>query len=208
MSLDETEAALDALAAGGLRAEATEAWELFERAWPRVIARLDVFLRSLRVSQDLREDCGQAVLFRVWRSRAGYRGDDRSAFLAWMHQICRREHLRLIEARSRGPRTLGDPIGDEDGEVMDLLERHASENDNPTFENAERGDTQRALEECIEGLEAKHREVIEVLYSEDPLTEREAARALERSKSHINVLRREALALLERCLAGKGELSL
>ena len=193
------EEALEALAAGGLRAGAREAWELFEQAWPALSGRLAVILRGLGVPNGIREDCGQATLLRVWRARGTYRGGNRAELYGWLRRIAQREFLRLLDMQTRSPTTETDrlPPGSS-GPVLEL-ESCAD----PTAEGAERSDTRRALEDCLAHLKQPQREVIELLYAADPLTEREAAAALERSKSHVNTLRQQALEALETCLRRK-----
>ncbi len=194
------EGAFEELAAGGLRAGAEEAWELFERAWPALSRRLGGLLRGLGAREDLREDCGQAALLRVWKARTRYRGTGRGELVAWLRTIAQRELLRLLEMKDRLPTTATDRA--EPGEEPAPLEPASSAD--PTADEAARADARGALETCLAELKEAQREVVELLYAADALTEREAAVVLERSKSHVNTLRQQALVALEGCLRRKG----
>jgi RNA polymerase sigma factor (sigma-70 family) len=184
--------ALEALASGGLRGPESGAWGLIQAAWPEVIARTGAFLRSMGVPPDSAEDCGQAALLRVWRFRRSYRGSSLPELLGWMYRICRNEAARRL-----GQREL--PTKDIELEPEAL----ASAGD-PTAQEVEAADALRALEACLGELEPRLRELVELLYAEAPLTEREAEEVLGISKSYVNVLRRKALELLGRCLETKG----
>lgn len=196
------EQALERLAAGGLRGPVDEAHALFEEAWPALTARLAVFQRALRVSEDLWEDCGQAALVRVWRARQGYAGGSLGELMSWLYTTCEREHLRLLE---RAGRRREEPLAVEDTDVLEGA-RSASDalEHDPTADAAARRDERLALEECLERLDQRHRSAVELLYASDGLTEREAAAVLACSKSRVHALRKEALQRLAHCLRAKG----
>lgn len=193
----DAEAALERLAAGALRGPAAEAWELFDRSWPVWTRRLAAFLRSLRVPENLREDCGQNALLRVWRSRETYAGRTASELLGWTHRICQREFHRLLEAEGRAPRREGEP--DETGGAAEP----GDGSDDPATA-ALASDAERALEECLARLEPRRRAAVELLYAADALSERQVAEVLGLSKSAVNVLRQTSLRDLAACLRGKG----
>lgn len=191
--------ALEALGAGALRESPARSWELFDCAWPVIEARVGVFLRSLRLSQEFREDCGQNALLRVWRSRESYRGHSADEFWAWAYRICRHEAFRMAERRGREAVREGDAA--EDAKLEDWAADLARDE---TAEDSEAADEARALEECLAGLDERGRSVVELLYGPDASTERAVAMMLELSKSYVNVLRQKALQALEACLRAKG----
>ena len=200
----------EALGRGALRGPEETAWELFERAWPGILRRLDAFERSLGVPAEFLEDCGQAVLLRVWRFRAGYRGHSAAELAGWMHMICRNEAARYAERAARAPRAesdlgaRGEPGADapwaDRGPVEGAVDAGAVD---PT-EVVGGEEDRRALEQCLAQLEARPRAVVELLFGAEASTEREAAALLGRSKSYVNDLRRAGLDLLARCLKSKG----
>src|SRR5688572_15650787 len=150
------EDAFATLASGGLRELPLEAIDLVETAWPELERWVAVFLRAVGAGPEIREDCGQEVLLRVWRTRASYRGGSRGELLAWLYRICQREHHRLLERRGRGPRphTEHEPEVDDDPDEA----RGASIVD-PTVETAEKRESLRALSECIRELHPDSRRV-------------------------------------------------
>ncbi len=192
--------AFEALAGGALAASESRAWTLFERAWPVLFARVQAVLRTQRLPRDLQEDCGQAALTRVWKFRTSYRGATPAELAAWMHRIIHNESARLLQRRAQDPAHLSGslPI---DASTAEEIEGQSSERpDSPLLAR----DVQTALEQCLAKLDQKHREVIELLYSDHPLTEREAVEVLGVSKSYVHVLRSQALELLAKCLESKG----
>lgn len=183
--------AYEELARGGLAGPEPRAWELVQRAWPELVSTLEVFLRARRVPENLAQDCGQAVLARVWRFRSSYRGGTPSELAAWMYRITLNEAARAVTREGPAP------------EDESALESHADAR--PTADELiEERDDLRALAECMDALDERQREVVELLYSAEPRTEREAVAVLGVSKSYVNVLRRKALDQLARCLQGKG----
>jgi RNA polymerase sigma factor (sigma-70 family) len=185
------EAAFEELARGGLGGAQDRAWDLVQRAWPEIVGRLEVFLRARRVPADLAEDCGQAVLVRVWRFRSSYRGASPPELAAWMYRITENETARALRAAAPAA---------EDESALDVQPDARPD----PVELSEGRDDLRALAECLAGLDARQREVIELLYADDPRSEREAVDVLGLSKSYVHVLRRKALDHLARCLEGKG----
>jgi RNA polymerase sigma factor (sigma-70 family) len=192
--------AFEELAAGGLAAPEARAWALFDRAWPAVLGRVQVFLRSRGVPTFLREDCGQSALVRVWRFRTSYRGSTAPELAAWMYRITQNEAARAIEQwRREVSWRRPEPPGAADESLGELAQTGELPGD-----DAESRDALRALDQCLGGLDERQREVIELLYSGNPLSEREACGILGVSKSYVNTLRQKALAQLARCLEGKG----
>lgn len=199
--------ALELLSRGALRGPADGAWYLFEQAWPVLLQRLTTFLRSLGVPREIGEDCGQNALLRVWRFRKSYRGGSPGELLAWIYRICQTESLRQLERESRAPRTEGELFAraDRDEPAPDpLSDRAGQASGDSTGESVEERELHRVLEECLGELSERHRPVMALLYSGDETTEREAARILGRSKTHVNTLRRESLEKLRGCLRRKG----
>lgn len=193
------EAALEELGRGALRQEPGRAWELFDAAWPRVERRVATFLRSLGLSEEFREDCGQNTILRVWRSREEYRGECTDEFYAWLYRICRHEAIRQTEQKARRPLREGDR-----SEELGLEEMASSGARDDTALAIESGDEARALEECIRALDERGRALIELLHGPDKHTERQVATMLDLSKSYVNTLRQRALESLATCLQGKG----
>ena len=198
------ERAFAELAAGGLRGPEERAWTLVEESWSLISRRIAVFQRALRVSPTIWDDCGQEALLRVWRGRTRYAGTERAQLLAWIFRIVEREHLRLLERGgrdARGPRELASAERHDDEEpLLDLAMTSA----NPTVEAAQKSDSLRALEECLERLLDDRRRVVELLYSVDAPTEREVSAMLGIPKSQVHVLRKAGLEQLAICL-GRGE---
>jgi len=198
------ERALEALAAGALRDAPGRAREVFERAWPQLTRHLRIFLQAQGVPGESREDCGQAVLLRVWRSRRTYRGTSTPELLGWIYRISQRERLRMIDTAQRRPSAETDlRRSGEDGPGVVESSPDVARPD----EAAERLDElalRRALDECIERLPEKQRAVVELLYSAAEWTERDAAGVLGLSKSYVHSLRQDALRKLEACLKSKG----
>lgn len=192
--------AFEELAGGGLSGGERHAWELLERAWPEVLGRIEVFLRSRRLAADLMEDCGQAVLVRVWRFRTGYRGSSTAELSAWMHRIASNEAARAQRTTSR---ELALSSASAVAVAPDPLEELPDTRPTPQ-DLVQSGDELTALEQCLEGLDERMRGVVELLFASEPISEREAAEVLGVSKSYVNVLRQKALAALARCLGKKG----
>jgi RNA polymerase sigma factor (sigma-70 family) len=205
--MTDAEEALVELASGALRGPVGRAWSTFDRAWPALLRRLATAQRALGVRAELRDECGQAVLARVWKGRAGYRGGNAAELASWIHTICRREHVRLLESLARNPRPASDLADhDPDDDLRNTLpeaERTTGRAASPSSV-AQRRDTLRALEDCIARLDADLREVVELLYSPDAPTERDVAAILGCSKSQVNVLRQRALRVLTGCMNRKG----
>jgi len=201
----EADDALRELAQGALSGSGADAWAVFDRAWPALLHKLATFQRALGVRSNLRDDCGQAVLLRVWKGRSDYRGTSLSEFLAWMRTICRREHARLLESQARHPRPESELANSErDEEVNSRPSTDELPGEQTTDSLVDARDELRSLEECISGLEESLLEVTELLYSADAPTEREVAEILGCSKSQVNVLRQKALRALAACMEQKG----
>lgn len=200
---------LDTLATEGLRAPPERALDVFQEAWPALEGLLSKYLAVLRVSTNLREDCGQEALWRVWSNRTKYKGQSRGELLGWIYRITERVHHDLIQREARAPVTGVEPAGLEESEASrsDPAVRArfatAPEGD-PTARAAEDADTMRALEACVGELDAKLQRVVDLLYHAPELTEREAARVLGISKTYVNKLKDEALGRVGRCLERKG----
>lgn len=189
-------AAFAALASGALAGPESEAWHLVREAWPEIHGRVRACLAAAGLPLDWREDCGQAVLVRVWRFRSGYRGRSAGELAAWMNRIARNESARALQRAGRIEAHV------EPEQAMDLTtvpDPRASPG-----RRAEQRDDLRALEECLAALESRQRQVVELLYADTPLSEREAVEVLGVSKSHVHTLRKQALSALARCLEGKG----
>lgn len=189
-------AALEALASGALAGPERRAWDLLRDAWPEFHGRLRACLAAARLPADLRDDCGQIVAARVWRFRTSYRGASLGELCAWMNRIARNEAARLL---ARTGRQAGQ-AADEPGEALEA----AVEPRRGPAERAEARDDLSALEACLAELEQRARSVVELLYAEPALSEREVEEVLGISKSHVHTLRKQALAALARCLGRKG----
>lgn len=200
---------LDTLATGGLRAPPERALDLFQEAWPALEGLLSKYLAVLRVSTNLREDCGQEALWRVWSNRVKYNGQSRSELLGWIYRITENVHHDLIRKEARAPVAgvdpggLEEPRGSRANPAFRARLATAPEGD-PTAQAAEDADTLQALEACVAELDAKLQRVVDLLYHPPELTEREAARALGISKTYVNKLKDEALDKVSRCLEKKG----
>ena len=202
--MTEIDQALRELAEGKLSSPADQAWEAFDRAWPALLKLLATFQRSLGVRPDLRDDCGQAVLTRVWKARTNYRGASAPELVGWIYTICRREHIRLLEADAKRPKSISELTitpGDNALSATTALEETPQQT---TGAIVEARDELSALEDCMSRLDGDLREVTELLYSADALSERDVAKLMGCSKSQINVLRQKALRALSTCLQAKG----
>jgi len=197
----EADDALCELAEGALSGDGAEAWACFDRAWPALLRQLAIFQRALGVRPNIRDDCGQAVLLRVWRGRTDYRGHSLPELKGWLHTICRREHARLLEGSSRQPRLESELARDEaDTDLNSSLEAREQPDQHSTDALVAARDELSALEACITRLDDNLREVTELLYSAEAPSEREVAELLGCSKSQVNVLRQKALRALAACL--------
>ena len=203
--MTEAEEALYELAEGALAGPIEQAWVVFDRAWPALLERLAIFQRALGVRSDLRDDCGQAVMVRVWKGRTNYRGQAAPELFGWIHTICRREHLRLLDADAKRPRTESDLAqATMDSDVASAIEQFEIPQEQTTAGLVDSRDELTALEECLSRLGNEQREVTELLYSAAAFTEREVAQLLKCSKSQVNVLRKKALKALTACMEGRG----
>ncbi|MFT7485648.1 MAG: RNA polymerase sigma factor (sigma-70 family) [Candidatus Paceibacteria bacterium] len=191
--------ALELLASGSLREAPGRAWTLFEEAWGLLDSRLGTYVRSFRLAEEFREDCGQNTLLRVWRAREDYRGHSLDEFYAWMYRIARHEAQRLTDRAGRGPLREADARDGTGIEDMDPGGVH-----DMALGSAESAEQSQALEGCMQGLENRQRELVELLYGPEPATERAVAMMLEISKTHVNNLRHAALDALALCLKQKG----
>ncbi len=190
--------AFDLLAQGALRGNSQRAFSLYEQAWPELWARAQALLRVQGLAFDLREDCGQAALIRVWKFRNGYRGQTAWELAGWMKRIVHNEAARLEQRAQRDHHV---------ARASGLFDQPQLEPEDRAGEPGQALETQaalRAMEQCLALLPAQQRAVVELLYDEHAASEREVAEQLELSKSYVNVLRQKALAQLARCLEGKG----
>jgi RNA polymerase sigma factor (sigma-70 family) len=191
--------AIDQLAKGALRGAPQTAWSFFEAAWPALDRRMATYLRSLRLADEFREDCGQNTFLRVWKAREDYRGGSPDEFFAWLYQITRREAQRLTDKAGRSAIREADA---NEAVPIEQLDRQGLPDLSASELQAE--EEARALEECIEGLDTRSRELVELLYGAAASTERAVASMLQISKSYVNTQRHQALDALARCLKGKG----
>ncbi len=187
--------ALARLAAGGLRAEPSEAWALLEVAW----LPLERFVRARLLSRHLSprslEDCGQNVFTRVWQFRSSYRGASEPEFWRWLTQICDNERRRIGECEAR--RAMGPLPPDEETTPRDPA-------DSDVVNGMHRREEIAAVRMCLHELDEKRRRVLELVYFEPALPERAIAELLDCSPANVHKLKMEGLRLIQACLGRKG----
>lgn len=189
--------AVVALAGGALRGPEPAARACLTAAAVTLERFVRVRLISGRLRPQFLEDCGQNVLSRVWQFRKTYRGRSESEFWRWLGQICDHERVRLWGRESRQPGPLPtpddvarrDPEGPASGGVADV---------------AALDEELVALRDCLGGLNAVRRRVIELTYFRPVLSERAIAELLDCSHANVHKLKAEALRALRACLAKKG----
>ena len=130
--------------------------------------------------------------------RKGYRGTTEGEFWRWIRQICDNERRRILgreAARASVPLCGADP--EERGGA-------APATPDQTFEQATLNEQLCVLHECMRGLDAIRRRVIDLAYLESALTERAIAELIGCSSSNVHKLKLEGLRLLAACLARHG----
>ena len=163
---------------------------------------LERFVRTRLIGGGLQKrllsDCGQEVFARVWRFRKGYRGTTEGEFWRWVRQICDNERRRILgreAARAGGPTRMADLQGR--GEAVPATP-------DETFKQTTLNEQLSVLHECMRGLDASRRRVIDLAYLESALTERAIAELIGCSSSNAHKIKVEGLRLLAACLARHG----
>ncbi len=189
---------IGALAEGKLRGDDAEAWRLFGDVWLALERFVRTRLLGRGLPKRLLSDCGQEVFARVWRFRKGYRGTTEGEMWRWIRQICDNERRRILAreaARAGVPAGMADRDGP--GEA-------APATTDETFEQTTLNEQLSVLHECMRGLDAGRRRIIELAYLESALTERAIAELIGCSSSSAHKLKVEGLRLLAACLARHG----
>ncbi len=119
--MTDPQAAIEALATGGLSGSPRSALQLVKLAWP-LLERF--VLRRLKLSSlqgELLKDCGQNSFERVWKHRTKYRGQSEAELWSWIRQICENERSRLLKSELRQNRTQLDEDLEERTEPVSLV---------------------------------------------------------------------------------------
>lgn len=188
---------IGALAEGKLRGDDAEAWRLFGDVWLTLERFVRMSLLSRGLPKRFLSDCGQEVFARVWRFRKGYRGVSEGEFWRWIRQICDNERRRIM---GREAARASVPLDGDNREGCG----GAPANPDETFERATLNEQLSVLHECMRGLDASRRRVIDLAYLESALTERAIAELIGCSSSSAHKLKVEGLRLLADCLARHG----
>lgn len=186
------------LATGELRVEESHAWKLFEASWGVLERFVRVRLITCGLREKLLDDCGQEVFTRVWRFRTSYRGTTEAEFWCWLRQICDNERRRILSreaARATGP------LPELEQEDAGRARMASSEN---AFNTSVLNENLAGLRACLQHLETRHRQVIELAYFDPMLPERSIAELLGCSASNVHKLKVEGLRFLQACLVRKG----
>ncbi len=139
------------------------------------------------------DDLAQQTFIRAFRSLTGFDGQ-RGSFQAWLGAIARN-----VARRQWGRRNMTSDLDPE------LAEQMFASSDDPDNETALREQC-AAVADCVTRLEEPYRSIVRLRYV-DGLSTRAIAGRLELAESTARLWLKEAMASLERCLAGKGILS-
>lgn len=138
--------------------------------------------------REVAEEVLQEVYIKVWEN-AGRFDRDRASPITWMAAIAR--NTALDTARRREPSTVAEP--DNWHEIIDL--------DRSPLENVAWSEDLRRLENCLDGLDADHREAIKLAYL-DGLSRKALASQFTQPVGTIKTWLHRGLKRLRDCLEG------
>ncbi len=124
---------------------------LMERYEPKMMRYLTRFTRN---REDVR-DIAQEVFIKVYRNIQSFDWEQR--FSPWIYRIAHNEAINNIKKKVREPMQFFDP---------EMLFPHPVAEESPQ-NDAERAELKKILEECMEDLDEKYKEVLELRYFED-----------------------------------------
>jgi len=124
---------------------------LMERYEPKMMRYLTRFTRN---RDDLR-DIVQDVFIKVYKNIQSF--DLTQRFSPWIYRIAHNEAINNIKKKVREPMQFFDP---------EMLFPHPVADENPQSD-VERTELKRILEECMEDLDEKYKEVLVLRYFED-----------------------------------------
>jgi RNA polymerase sigma-70 factor, ECF subfamily len=175
---------LEAMAARARAGERSAAVQLVELFYERIYA----FLRRLSFNETDAADLTQRTFARVWEALPSFAG--RSSVGSWIHGIAYHVYVDWRRTAHRlEPRS---------GEWW---EAHASADEAPDVA-ASRTDFARTIHAMVNGLEAEARDTVHLHYYQE-LTLQETADAMGVATSTVKYRLRQALAELQKKLAGE-----
>ena len=160
--------------------------ELYREVSPQLFA---VLLRILR-RRDLAEEALQDALLSVWRNAGSYSAE-KGAPMTWLVSICRYRALDMLR-RDRREVSLEPALATSEDETAGLADEAA---DPELISKAE----ERALEECMQRLNAGQQTSLRLAYV-DGCTHEEIAARLKSPIGTIKSWVRRGLESLKRCL--------
>lgn len=196
MPLSPQEAVLT-LAAGRLRVEPRQSWDLFQLAWPLLERYVALRLMSGGLAGDQLGDCAQNAFVRIWAHRRSYRGRSEGEFWKWITRICDNERFRFMRraARHDVPNATRAPLE---------LTPDPAATAAPIGHAIERDDTSVALRDCLRTLPPLELRIVQIIYFEPSLSERAAAQLLDLSPATVHKFKVQALTALAECLRARG----
>ena len=146
----------------------------------------------LRITQqpELAHDALQESYIKIWRCAADYR-PHLAQPLTWMASIARHQAIDLLRRRAV---QRSEPLSEE------LLETLADTQPGPQ-QQAEQASATQALQQCLQTLEARPRQAIELAYYED-LSHEQLATRLQVPLGTLKSWVRRGLQRLKQCLEG------
>lgn len=150
-SENKTERSDEELASRVKKGEVDSFQELMERYEKKIFSYVRRFLNNHDDARDLTQD----VFIKVFKNIQSF--DEEKRFSPWIYRIAHNEAVNTIKKKIREPLNFFDP---------ELLFPHPLSSESPQ-DDAEKREIKKALEECLEEIEEKYKEVLILRYFED-----------------------------------------
>lgn len=155
----------------------------------------------LRINRDRSqaEDVLQEIYVNVWRNAGGFDAA-RAQPMTWLISIARNGAIDSLRRAKSRVQTVSSQLGSaEDGDVGDLAERVASEDDGP-LELLQRAADKREVAHCVGQLSAEQQQCVALAYYQG-LSHSEVADHLAHPLGTVKSWLRRSLLALKDCLA-------
>jgi RNA polymerase sigma-70 factor (ECF subfamily) len=151
--------------------------------------------------EDAAADATQTAFFSAYRSLASYRG---GSFRAWVMRMVTNTCYDELRRRQRHPSTPLEPIDEEDDEEIESPSWLADNSPNPE-QTLERGELDRAVQSCLQGLSDEFRAVV-VMVDVEGMDYQEVSNAIGKPLGTVKSRVARARLKLRDCLQGFWEL--
>ncbi|MDD4761410.1 MAG: RNA polymerase sigma factor [Candidatus Pacebacteria bacterium] len=129
--------------------------EYFREIVERYEKKIFFYVRRFLNNQDDARDLTQDVFVKVYKNIQSF--DSEKRFSPWIYRIAHNEAVNIIKKKIREPLNFFDP---------EVLFPHPVANEDPQSD-AEKNEIKKALEECLEDMDEKYKEVLILRYFED-----------------------------------------